>query len=144
MLHCLCLAPGGNTTPPVSTSNLCSAICFVFANSSPVFGEHFTGMRRPRGVLCASNYEESATATWFQGRRHRGGFRPPQLSAVSGPSAVSSHSAASPGLCLDGQQPRALSWWHQAAYKAQRNRFVLSDGVIHGSCGHSGWLHSDR
>lgn len=81
MLHCLCLAPGGNTTPPVSTSSLCRAICFVFANSSPVFGEHFMGMRRPRGVLCASNYEESATATWFQGRRHRGGFRPPQLSA---------------------------------------------------------------
>lgn len=59
----------------------------------------------PQGVLCASNYEESTTATWFQGRRHRQGFLPLQLRArgqlsLSRSSAVSLHPTVSPGLCL--------------------------------------------
>lgn len=68
-------------TPLVSNFSLCHTICFVIVNSSTGLVEHFMGMLRPKGVLHASNYKESVTSTWFQGRRLRWGFLPPQPSA---------------------------------------------------------------
>lgn len=68
-------------TPPVSNFNLCHTICFVIVNSSIGLVEHFMGMLRPKGVLHASNYKESAISTWSQGRRLRWGFLPPRPSA---------------------------------------------------------------
>lgn len=83
MLHCLQPVLGGNTTSPASNSHLCHTICFVIVNSSTVLVERFTGMPRPKSVLRASNYEDRAITTWSQGRRHRRGLLPHQLSASS-------------------------------------------------------------
>lgn len=114
VLLCLRLVPGGNTTPPVSSSDLCCTICSVLAKSSPVLAEHFMGMRGPKGVLCASNYEESVTATWFQGRRQDEGFLPPQRSARGSspcldPLQVPSILQQAQGSAWHGQRPKALS-----------------------------------
>lgn len=114
VLLCLRLVPGGNTTPPVSSSDLCCTICSVLAKSSPALAEHFMGMWGPKGVLCASNYEESVTATWFQGRRRRRGFLPPQRSARGSspcldPLQVPSILQRAQGSAWHGQQPKALS-----------------------------------